>query len=138
MQQFFSLTPTTLAASLRASALAVLLPCLISSPALSQTPALSRTTPISSADLLADAAILRSAFEQLHPGLYRYNTRAQMDDRFFALNTLFAHDLTLEQTYLALSTFTAGIRCGHTYANFFNQPKSVVAALFQGQSRLPV
>jgi len=38
----------------------------------------ARTAPVvmlKSADLLADAAILRSAYEQLHPGLYRYNSK---------------------------------------------------------------
>jgi len=34
---------------------------------------------LKSSDLLADAAIMRSAYEQLHPGLYRYNNKAEMD-----------------------------------------------------------
>ena len=34
---------------------------------------------LKSSDLQADAAILRRAYQELHPGLYRYNTRAEMD-----------------------------------------------------------
>lgn len=45
--------------------------------------------------LQADAAILRSAYEQLHPGLYRYNSKAEMDDEFAALNLQLNHDQTL-------------------------------------------
>jgi len=37
-------------------------------------------TPVfKSSDLQADAALVRSAYEQLHPGLYRYNSKAEMD-----------------------------------------------------------
>ena len=43
----------------------------------------------------------------------------------------------LQDAYLALSVFAAKIKCGYTYANFFNQHKSVVEELFQGQNRVP-
>jgi hypothetical protein len=100
-------------------------------------PALTQFAKIKSADLLSDLKILRSAYEQLHPGLYRYNSKAQIDTRFTALEKEFNHDLTLQQAYVALSAFAADIRCGHTYPNFFNQKKEVAAALFQGNNRAP-
>jgi hypothetical protein len=90
-----------------------------------------------SSDLQADAAILRQAYETLHPGLYRYNSKAQMDAAFQELSTKLNHDQSLQDAYLAFSLFAAKVKCGHTYANFFNQPKTVVAALFQGQNRVP-
>ena len=34
-------------------------------------------------------------------------------------------------------SFLATIRCGHTYANFYNQSKAVQTALFSGQNKLP-
>ena len=43
---------------------------------------LSRTTVLPASGLQEDVQILRSAFEQLHPGLYRYNSRQQMDAAF--------------------------------------------------------
>ena len=91
-----------------------------------------------SADLLADAAVLRRAYEALHPGLLRYNTPEQMSGHFDTLNQALTLDQSLPQAYLAFSIFAARIRCGHTYANFFNQPKEIASALFERDNRLPV
>ena len=115
---------------------------LFGAPAFPQTPAVNAPPParsklISSADLETDLAILRKAYQELHPGLYRYNSKAEMDARFDALKKEFAQDQTLAEAYLLLSEFAAHIKCGHTYPNFFNQKKSVVEALFQGQDRVP-
>lgn len=95
----------------------------------------AQTIPV--ADLQQDLSILRQAYETLHPGLYRYNTKAEMDAKFEALGKQFQRDLSQREAYLALSVFTAQIKCGHTYANFFNQSKAVKASLFQGQNRVP-
>jgi Peptidase family S41 len=92
---------------------------------------------ITSADLQTDLAVLRTAYQELHPGLYRYNTPDQMEVHFEALSRKFARDLSLQETYLAFSVFAAQIKCGHTYPNFFNQKKEVSAALFQGHDRVP-
>lgn len=87
--------------------------------------------------LQADAAILRSAYEQLHPGLYRYNSQAEMDGDFAALNLQLDHDQTLQDAFLAFSEFAAKIRCGHTQANPFNQSEALIEALFKSPTRLP-
>ncbi|MFZ2031696.1 MAG: S41 family peptidase [Vitreimonas sp.] len=90
------------------------------------------------ADLRGDIAILRDAYETLHPGLYRYATPTQMSGRFDALARAFAHDQTRAEAYLSLSRFLASVRCGHTYANFYNQRGAVREALFDPLPRLPV
>lgn len=87
-------------------------------------------------DLQADVALLRRAYETLHPGLLRYNTPAQVDAAFNALSLEFRKDRTLPQAYLAFSVFAAKVKCGHTYPSFFNQSESVTEALFQAP-RLP-
>ncbi|MBK8465273.1 MAG: peptidase S41 [Chloracidobacterium sp.] len=92
---------------------------------------------ISSADLKSDLAILRRAYEQLHPGLYRYNTKAQMDASFADLERQFSRDMSLREAYVKISVFLAKVKCGHTYTNFYNQPKSIVEALFKGKNRVP-
>lgn len=92
---------------------------------------------ILSADLESDAAILRKAYEALHPGLYRYSSKADMDAKFDALQKSLSHDLSLQDAYIAFSVFAAQVKCGHTYANFFNQKKGVATALFQGHDRVP-
>jgi hypothetical protein len=88
------------------------------------------------AELKGDMAILRQALA-LHPGLYRYNTPAQMDARIEQLERAFVAAPSLDLRYLALSRFLATIRCGHSYCNFFNQKRAVATALFDRPTRLP-
>lgn len=90
----------------------------------------------SAADLAGDMTILRHALD-LHPGLHRYATPAQVAARLDALQGAFVGAATPDQRYLALSRFLATIRCGHSYANFFNQKKALAAALFDRRTRLP-
>ncbi len=89
------------------------------------------------AALAGDIAILRQAYEALHPGLYRYATADAMAARFDVLAKDFAASASQAEAYLILSRFLASIRCGHTYANFYNQSDAVAATLFAGRTRLP-
>ena len=59
-----------------------------------------------------------------------------MNDAFGALQQEFQRDRTLADAYLAFSTFAARVKCGHTYANFYNQSKAVQEALFRA-GRVP-
>ncbi len=92
---------------------------------------------LSSSNLLEDVDVLRRVYEAAHPGLYRYNTKAQMEGHFAALRDEFARDRTLTEAYLAFSQFLAKLQCGHTYANFSNQSKGVAQELFSGKNRVP-
>jgi hypothetical protein len=107
-----------------------------SAPAPAEARALTADTRLAAARLREDAALLRRAFEALHPGLYRDNTPAEIDAAFAQLNKTFARDRTLAEAYLAFTQFTAQLRCGHTWPNFLNQPRSVREALFNAP-RLP-
>jgi hypothetical protein len=89
------------------------------------------------ADIRGDIAILRRAYTELHPGLHRYATPAQVARELDALERDFGADQTLGAAYLRLSRFLSTVKCGHTYANFYNQSDAVVAALFEGRTRLP-
>ena len=80
---------------------------------------------------------MRSAYEQLHPGLYRYSGKAEMDGYFATLDRRLSHDQSLQDAFLAFSEFAAKVRCGHTQANPFNQSKQVVETLFKKQPRVP-
>ncbi len=98
----------------------------------------SRAIPlVRTGDLQSDAAILREAYEALHPGLYRYNGKSQMDMAFANLNRALDHDQNLQDAFLAFSEFAAKVRCGHTQANPFNQSKQTVQALFKSPTRVP-
>lgn len=91
----------------------------------------------SSAAARGDIAILRRAYETLHPGLHRYSTPQQTAARFDALERAWSKPQTLGDAYLSLSHFLATVRCGHTYANFYNQKRAVADTLFAGRTRLP-
>jgi hypothetical protein len=84
-----------------------------------------------------DADLLARAYGALHPGLYRYNTPAEMAARFEQLQSFLAVPRTLAEAYIALARVTAAVRCGHSYPNFYNQSKAVQGTLFEGRNRLP-
>lgn len=110
--------------------IAILLTLLTSCP-------ISAATLLSPAELQEDVRILRRAYETLHPGLYRYNTPAQMDASFRQLSADLSRPLTRAEVYLAFARFTSKVKCGHTYPNFFNQKKEIAEELFGGQTRVP-
>lgn len=92
-------------------------------------------------DLAADAVaedvrLLRQAYEALHPGLLRYNTPDEITARFDRLQN--AGRVNLERFYLDLSRLLTTIRCGHTYANFYNQRAPIRTALFDRADRVPL
>lgn len=94
----------------------------------------SRVSPAK--ELQADVAILQKAYETLHPGLYRYNTKAQMEEAFRVLSQEFEHDRSLAEAYLAFSLYLAKLKCSHSYANYYNQKKALQDSLFHA-GRVP-
>jgi hypothetical protein len=106
---------------------------LATTSALMLTPSLRAAEPV----FREDAVLLERAYGALHPGLYRYNSRAEMEARFAALRGYLAQPRSLAETYIALARITASVRCGHSYPNFYNQSKAILAALFAGRDRLP-
>lgn len=105
--------------------------------ALVSTSARAEPLPASGKDLVEDIRLLREAFETLHPGLYRYLTPAKAAAGFEKLSLSWAERPTLEAAYLDLSKFLAAVRCGHTYANFYNQSDAVATRLFARKTRMP-
>lgn len=87
--------------------------------------------------MLGDIAVLYDAYTSLHPGLYRYLTPAAFLRDRHRLDRFAGTPRSLGDFYLALSAFTAGIRCGHSFPNPANQSAAVTAALFDKPDRLP-
>lgn len=83
-----------------------------------------------------DLAVLREAMA-IHPGLHRYLSPAAVERNLATFARDYARAEGLDQRYLALSRFLTTLRCGHSYANFFNQSAAVTKALFDGPTRLP-
>lgn len=89
------------------------------------------------ASLGADIDLAREILATLHPGLLRYNSPLQIDASMVSLKRSFASAPDLAQRYLVLSRLLAMLKCGHSYANFFNQKGEVARTLFDKTSRLP-
>ena len=100
-------------------------------------PSLARGSQVGAIDG-GDIAILRDLLTTLHPGLYRYNSPIETERQLAELERLWQRESGLEQRYLALSAFLGTIRCGHSYANFFNQSREGASALFDRPTRLPL
>ena len=83
-------------------------------------------TPI---DMQGDLYILHDAWVSLHPGLYRYNTPAEIEARFKLIQQKCARPLSEKQFFILLSQLAQKIKCGHTYLNPLNQDKETTARL---------
>jgi hypothetical protein len=63
-----------------------------------------------------DAALLRRALELVHPGLYRYSSKTEIDAAFAAFESSLAGVKTNLDLYREVSLLVAKIRCDHTKA----------------------
>ncbi len=90
-----------------------------------------------SAKAVDDTKLVGDILQALHPGLYRYLSPAQFDNSYTEFQKSFATPSDVALQYLALSRLLAGIRCGHSYANFYNQSDAIKAKLFDRGNRLP-
>lgn len=84
-----------------------------------------------------DISLLHDILTMLHPGLYRYNSPMTIKTAIDRLAKQWTAEPTLAARYLNLSRFLTTIKCGHSYANFFNQKKAIKDQLFEGNTRLP-
>lgn len=87
--------------------------------------------------LLADIDILARAFRQLHPGLYRYHDEASFEAAIASTKSEVRAETDLRTAYLLISRFVATVKCGHTYANFWNQTARVRQELFYAANKVP-
>jgi hypothetical protein len=84
-----------------------------------------------------DIPIMAEALTSLHPGLYRYLTKAQFQQNLKKLTEFLSEERDLLACYGQLSLFLSSIRCGHTYANFFNQTVLIKKTLVDPANKLP-
>ena len=83
-------------------------------------------TQISADDARRDLRTLQRAFTELHPGLYRYASVAEIDSAFAEAEAEVRQGATRGQMFLIASRLAATVRCGHTWASPYNQPPAVV------------
>lgn len=92
---------------------------------------------LSPAQMSEDFAIFRRAVTQLHPGLYRYNTPAEIEKNFAEFKSKLKTPLPESEFFKLLAQFTALVRCGHTFLNPLNQTKEVRARMFDRRVHFP-
>jgi C-terminal processing protease CtpA/Prc len=66
----------------------------------------------------ADVALMRTALEEAHPGLYRYVVELEIDAAFAKLEKRAKTPITDVELYGEISLLLATIRCDHTKAEF--------------------
>ncbi len=95
------------------------------------TAATEPMTTLTREQMQKDFVVLKSTLEQLHPGLYKYNTQAQMQENFAALaKKIDVNSMEIKQFYVLLAEFVNKIRCGHTFLNPLNLSEETTAKLF--------
>ena len=101
----------------------------------------SQSTPreksISVAELQKDFEVLKSVLKNYHPGLYRYQDSANIENHFTVLQNELNQNLTTTELYLILSRFTAKLKCGHTFCSYYNQNKTIQESIFNLRDKVP-
>lgn len=64
--------------------------------------------------LSADFSLFKQALREAHPGLYRYNTKEQIDSLFSYTESKLNHEMTQQEFYQTLLPVMAQLNCGHT------------------------
>jgi hypothetical protein len=72
-----------------------------------------------------DLEVLHAAWISLHPGLYRYQTPAELETRFAAARFRCSRPMDERRFFIQLAQLAEAIHCGHTYPNPLNLPDSV-------------
>ncbi|NSL90875.1 hypothetical protein ECE50_028890 [Chitinophaga sp. Mgbs1] len=93
----------------------ILLTGMLSLPATAQTDSL-RFRHFSAVQLRADFNQLRQALEKMHPGLYRYASRSDMQHYMDSLYASLKDSTAFYDWYNTCTALTAYIRCAHTGA----------------------
>ncbi len=100
---------------LAATALAVAVPG-IAAPQQATSVAAFQPRILSEQDARADVALLRRALETIHPGLYRYSSKAEIDAAFARLEAAASHPISDLALHGEIALMLATIHCDHTKA----------------------
>lgn len=120
---------------IRAILFSLILTLLFSEDTKSQSIQSSKT--LTSVELLKDFEVLKGVLLNYHPGLYRFQDSSTVAKHFDNLEQQLRQDLSLSETYLLFSKFTASLLCGHTFCSFYNQSGSTKDSLFNKKDKVP-
>ncbi len=92
---------------------------------------------LNSEKLLADFEIFKSALLEIHPGLYRFRTKIEIDSVFNHYQSVFSEPMSYEAAFLNFTRITSFIHCGHTFPSFFNQNSFIKQVVLDRNDKLP-
>lgn len=78
----------------------------------------------------ADLRILKSAWENIHPGLYRYNSKEQIENYFKELDMQTNTTLEQRRFFILLSQLNIKLRCGHSFVSYYNNKRILKGNLY--------
>ncbi len=106
-------------------------------PAATQAPAAPRYTPrvLTAQQATSDVALLRRALETVHPGLYRYTAKPEIDAAFVRLEAAAATPITELALHAEIARLLAAIHCDHTKAEM---PDALTAFRTNNPTHLPL
>lgn len=84
-----------------------------------------------------DFAVFKKTLIAIHPGIYRYNTRESLEKDFAELQNKLQTSMSESEFFILISQFLQKLKCGHTYANFYNQDTKLKERLFNQRTYLP-
>ncbi|MEL7145754.1 MAG: S41 family peptidase [Bacteroidota bacterium] len=92
---------------------------------------------IPAAVLQEDFQLIKTMILDVHPGTYRYASKATITAALLKLENTFKKDLTHGAAYLAVSEALAAIQCDHTFASYYNQSPLLKAVIHEQPDKLP-
>lgn len=92
---------------------------------------------LSPASLQADFEILKNTLTIIHPGVYRYQSPERLEKISREFESKLNDSLPEGEFVKLISQFVSAIRCGHTFANPFNQNPLLRERIFGGKTYLP-
>ena len=92
---------------------------------------------LSVSHLREDFAVFKRTLTAVHPGIYRYNTPANLEKDFAEFEAKLDKPLPESAFFVLISQFTNKIRCGHTFPNPYNQDDELKGRLFDRRNYLP-
>jgi hypothetical protein len=90
------------------------------------------------AKLKEDFDVLKKTLLALHPGIYRYQTPAEMKRIFDDLEAKLGNPLPEGEFFKLVAQLASRIRCGHTFPNPYNQDGLARERLFNERNYLPL
>lgn len=84
-----------------------------------------------------DVAVLRKTIQFVHPNLYKYRSKADLEMDLQQLEKAMLAEPTLTNAYKQVSKFATKIECSHTFTNPWNQGSLTKRAIFFQPDKVP-